>query len=506
MASSRIGFCWGEEKLTLVEFGKNSPLKVITAPLAPRGNVSQFTSNLSEEIQITGMVQSMMKDNRIASKSIYVSLSMKEIILRTFVIPFVKPEDVSNAVKFEARKYLPMDIQEVDFVFHVVPVTENKIKRLQIILFATRKETMARYHRIFKQVNTSVAYCEPWVVSLTKVLLFKKEINTQNHIAFLSLYKNSGSICFIDEGIPQFIREFSVAADFSDESSLIPVDALRAKIINEVENSLDFYARQFNREKIEQLLVSGEEIGDELFSSLEGELKIKLRKIAPAVTLGASGQSNDMDALCAMGACVAPSTTPLAEFNFIQQEVSKSKLETELVRAYKQYKEILVVLGLCVMALGGIFLLLQAQLKATQLQYNQMSSSLAAFANTSINDIQSQTQDSTDKLAAYKNIRTKSNMVLMVLKIASHLPRGAMLTGLKIEYLGDPGSEHISIDIDGTVSVDDPNVQIAMINQIFLDFKNDKELAALVPNVKLISLKRTDINNKPITSFTIHCY
>ena len=81
---------------------------------------------------------------------------MKEIILRSFVIPFVKQEDIQNAIKFEAKKYLPIDIQDLTFVFYTIPFTENKVKRLQIIFFAVRKEFLARYESIFKQVKLKV--------------------------------------------------------------------------------------------------------------------------------------------------------------------------------------------------------------------------------------------------------------------------------------------------------------------------------------------------------------
>ena len=99
VSSKRIGFFLGEEKITLVEFEKNVPLHVISSPLDSKTNVSSpFTSNLAEEIQITAIFKKMLQDNRITDGPFYVSLPMKEIILRSFVIPFVKQEDVQNVI------------------------------------------------------------------------------------------------------------------------------------------------------------------------------------------------------------------------------------------------------------------------------------------------------------------------------------------------------------------------------------------------------------------------
>ncbi len=107
MASlKRLGFFWGEEKLTLVEFDKNAPRQIISLPLNSKSAASSpFSSNLTEEIQITSVFQKMLQENKITDGMFYVSLPMKEIILRSFVIPFVKQEDIHNTIKFEAKKY-----------------------------------------------------------------------------------------------------------------------------------------------------------------------------------------------------------------------------------------------------------------------------------------------------------------------------------------------------------------------------------------------------------------
>ena len=109
---------------------------------------------------------------------------MKEIILRSFVIPFLKPDEVENVIKFEAKKYMPFEIQDLSFVFHTIPILENQTKRLLVIFFAVRKEVLARYERICKQANVPIVYSEPYMVSLTKALLFKKRLNPRIKLLF----------------------------------------------------------------------------------------------------------------------------------------------------------------------------------------------------------------------------------------------------------------------------------------------------------------------------------
>ena len=510
MASSkRIGLFWGENKITLVEFGKNTPLQTVSSPLDFKLNAlstgSTLRSNVAEETQIAAIFKRMLQDNKIAEDPFYVSLPMKEIILRSFVIPFLKREEIQNAIKFEARKYLPIDIQDLNFVFYTVPFTENATKRLQVIFFAVRKELLERYERILKQDNVAISYCEPCMVSLIKVLLFRKEISLTDHLAFLILDKNSGSICFVDQGIPQFIREFPLSSRSPSEETEDPGKTLSLRIVNEVENSFDFYARQFSGDPVEQVLVLAEDIDQDLFNILETELKIKLRKVSPVVTIGALSKSNDMDAIYAMGACVEPPLESLSGFNFLGGP-ARTKLKTNLIEALESYKDVILVFLICVIFLVGVYVFFQAQSKTAQQQYAQLSSKQGAFLNVPVGSIQDELRGDIDKLAAYKNIRTKSDMAFILLRVASHLPRGALLQTLNISYdQGDSNDAHVTIEMKGDVVGGAPNRQIAVVNRIFSDFKNDKELSRFIKSVSLVSLNREELDGKSVTGFNIHC-
>jgi len=505
--SKRLGFFWGEDRITVVEFDKNAPVKVIVSPLGSKSSAaSPFSSNLTEEIQITAMLQKMLKDNAITGGSFYVSLPMKEIILRSFMIPFVKTEDIQNAIKFEARKYMPFDIQDISFVYHATPVGEGPGKRLQVIFYAARKEALDRYDRIFKQIKAEGAYFEPYMVSLSKSLLFQKEITPTDHVAFLTLDNALGRICFIDKGIPQFNREFSIKSAPSADENADANETLNSKIINEVGNSFDFYARQFNGERIEKMLIVSDFVQMGLLNSLETELKVKIKKYSPVVTTGIEGQSNDMGAVYALGACVAPPMDSLAGFNFIGDKKNKPSYGDGVVNPLGSYKELIGVLLACVVALAGGYFVIQLLLKTPKLQYDQLSAKGGVFSSESTDNIKAELQDNIDKLTQLKSIRTESDLTKVLFKVASHLPKGAKLSSLTVNYdQNGPNNAQITIEMSGSVFNDDPNEEFAAVDQIFSDFKNDKDLSKYVNAVHLGPLQRQTLNGRQITGFTIQC-
>jgi len=506
-SSKRIGFFWGEEKITLLEFEKNSPQKIVSTPLGSRSDApSPFSTKLTEEIQITTVLKKTLQENHITEGFFYVSLPMKEIILRSFSIPFVKPENLQTAIKFEVKKYIPFDIQDLSYAFHTIPYSEGANKRLQVVFFAARKDVWSKYERIFKQLNVTVAFCEPYIVSLAKSLLYRKEIKPSQHLAFLTLERNLGRICFIDKGIPQFIREFPIVSN-TEETGEVLLESLNSRIVTEVVNSFDFYARQFNGDRIEEILVLSEFVQKDLIENLESELKVKITRFSPVISSGALGrESNDMDAIYAMGACVSSSIEPLSKFNFLG-EAPEAKKDNEMIVFLKPFVGLIVTAFLCIIFLIGATFYFQKLLNDINVQYKRITTQEGQFAGEDQGTIQGDVQSNTDQLNQFKNIRTKSDITTVILKIASHLPPGALVAGLTISYgdQSDANNPHLSIDIKGDVYNDDPNMEIAAVNQIYTDLKNDKEFSAYVSNVVLDSFHPQDMNGRQVTEFNIHC-
>jgi hypothetical protein len=96
-------------------------------------------------------------------------------------------------------------------------------------------------------------------------------------------------------------------------------------------------------------------------------------------------------------------------------------------------------------------------------------------------------------------------MVLILLKVASHLPQGAMLKELTIKYnQSDPNDAHVTIDMSGDVYEEDPNEEIKVVDQIFSDIKKDKELAKFFKDVT-VSLNLEESGGRQVAGFNIHC-
>jgi hypothetical protein len=145
------------------------------------------------------------------------------------------------------------------------------------------------------------------------------------------------------------------------------------------------------------------------------------------------------------------------------------------------------------------------QLKLAQKQFDKISAQEGAYLNETQDSIQAEVQDNIDKLAQYKNIRMKSEIINIILRLASDLPKGALLSDFRINYdTANFNNKNVIIDIQGRVLIEGTDAQMALVNKMFAVFKNDKELSQYIKNVNLVSINFEAYNDRQVTGFNIH--
>jgi hypothetical protein len=369
-----------------------------------------------------------------------------------------------------------------------------------------RKEVLERYERIFEQLKINILFCDPCQISLVKALVFKKEIKPTDHLAFLYLDRNSGYVCFINQCIPQYVRDFQINTSGILNPANETDESLNVKILNEVGNSFDFYARQFNVDKIENMIVSSFYDRQDLLDALTTELKVKIKNFSPLVTTVGTDQINHMDAIYALGAGVDVLPSTLSSFHFSKDKTTQQKPGNLVSSVLDEYKLVVLTILFCLFLLVGLYGFFQTGLKTLQKKYDTLAMQQGEFLNNPVESVQTQIQDNTDKLAAYKDINIKSDVASILLRVASLLPQGVWLRGFEIKYQGEGvKNTDVAIELNGYVFKDDPNEQIAVVNGLVLSFRDDPALSKLIHSINLGSLSRATVDGRNVTLFTIHC-
>jgi hypothetical protein len=86
------------------------------------------------------------------------------------------------------------------------------------------------------------------------------------------------------------------------------------------------------------------------------------------------------------------------------------------------------------------------------------------------------------------------------------LPQGTWPTNYNVVYKQETGKEDsVVLNFSGYIVKDDPNEQIAAVNNMVVALKKDAKLSKFIKDVQLGSLQRVEINGRHFMKFAIHC-
>ncbi len=503
---NQLGIYWGKDAFSLVESTKGQLDKVaqlrFDAPLA--GDQGQ---KIPDSIRFTALLQQAIREKKLISKKANLTLSSKDVIYRSFVIPFMQPAEVKNVVDFEATKYIPIKLEDLSYTYHAIPFNEGEQKNLRILFVAARKNIVERYTGILQQAGLETDFIEPASVSLVRLLQKQGHIPRQQATGIIEIESDGGRITVTDKDVIQFVREFQSPI----EGNATPAE--NAKFFNDLRVSLNFYQRQNPQGKLDRLTIISENDLSALATGLANEFKIPASSLTIQKILK-SASPNDLGVLSASGASLRDTAFSSKNFDLKPRtRTGKGTFEAGGIFADWNIKILAISVCASIAAIFGMFTLTANLTLQNKNKSIDLTKKLAIYESSTIDKLNELKNNSATKLNQYKDVRTTSEIIAYLKKIPTFLPKGAWLNDLSIEYFETPENTadgmrrvtKISIGIDGNVYLPNPDEQIRQINTMVAQMKNDKNFMKSFANVTLSNVKKESVNNYPVTHFRITC-
>ncbi|HNV24294.1 MAG TPA: pilus assembly protein PilM, partial [Candidatus Omnitrophota bacterium] len=345
--TKQLGLFWGENALYFSE-NSESDNKMFSIPLKKKvaaGNLIQIQDESLEDnrILITD-IQKAFKEHKVSSSTVNLSLPTKDIIFRSFSIPWMPPNEMRQVVEFEAAKYLPFSLTDLAFAFHPVVITHNNTKRIRIIFVAIKKSVLEKYKYILTESLLNVDLIEPAPVGLLRTLNFKKHLSPKDQFAIVEKEGTLGKITIIDDGIPQFVRDFNLRISASDQEE-ISSEVLITRLVNEIQVSLDYFNRIGNPKEISQILFLTTSDSEEISNELSKNLEMKVAHIYSSSVL--APEFKDIGFLNAFGIALNKDVAVEASFDLSNRK--RQALEFNLKTLLKQMdiRALIPLVGTC---------------------------------------------------------------------------------------------------------------------------------------------------------------
>lgn len=510
MASKKqIGLFWGNKSFYFAETLDRKLTRVVKTSFKNFQDLSGPGGYVPEGMQLIALLQETMQKESLSTKTLTLSLPTKDIIFRTFIIPWMQSNEAKGVVEFEVVKYIPFSLDELCYSFHPITFMEGNNRRIRVIFVAIKKDILEYHTNILEQAGFGIAMVEPSSLSIIRALSLNPSISFSKTLAIVERGEASGKIIIVDQGVPQFVRDFQMRMGPEETD----VKALRYRLFNEVRISLDYYNRQENQLKVNEILLVTCREDPDLAKNLEADLGIPIMPVnAQSVLSSIAAEYEDVEFLSALGIGLIDSVPLAVNFNLSDKKPRKMSITSRGGGGQKSFNYISILLTALVSAGLVIltFLYTSQMAQAPKQELQKIDEELGPLKDSMASKLEERNAELQNKLTELKKVRTKSEVAFFLTAIPQALPQGAWLKDLKIDYQDATVGERItepqlSIVFNGYIYLENTKEQLRAVYNFIKNLQDRQDFSKFFKSIDLETANTQIINEVPVTFFRIKC-
>jgi len=286
-----LGIDFGTGGIKIVEFGllKGKPQLLNYAYVEQSIDVIK---NDSEEVKqkIAAWVKHMVAKAKIQSKKVVAGLPGYAIFSSIVTLPKLSDKELAEAVRWEAKKIVPLPLEEVVLDWKVLPVQDPKASNVRVLLTAAPLNLVKKYQDIIPLRGLEFSSLETDAFALVRALLGGDQTTTllvdvgatvthmyvaergvpvvsrSVDIGGATLTKSVAQVMNIDQRrAEQFKRDIGLVAGVETTGAPRAISNTFAPVVQEMRYVVDQYQQQTPGERIDKVVLTG---GSALLTSL----------------------------------------------------------------------------------------------------------------------------------------------------------------------------------------------------------------------------------------------
>lgn len=125
------------------------------------------------EDRLGEMIRDVWQESGASARKVIVGVPLRNSFVTFIDLPQMSERELARAIPFEARKYIPLPLSEVEIDWWPVSPLANKeeegLESLTVLLTAVQKETVSAYQRVVGKAQLSLAGFEIEIFSVARV-------------------------------------------------------------------------------------------------------------------------------------------------------------------------------------------------------------------------------------------------------------------------------------------------------------------------------------------------
>jgi type IV pilus assembly protein PilM len=244
-------------------------------------------NNLDDEDYISSVLKKMIAKAKVSTNKAVISLPNFSAFSSVISLPKMGKKELEQAVFWEAKKFIPLPLEEM--ILYSIPVEEEKNKKdtedkndfMKVLIVAATKKSVNRYMAIMQKAGLEVVDLETEAFALERCLIGDET----NSIMVVDIGAISTDIMIVDNKVPvlnrsvdvggnsitkhiqkslnldtkrseQFKRDIGFGGESIQGISKIIEDSIET-VINEIKYCFDLHAKNNGGKKVEKIILTG---------------------------------------------------------------------------------------------------------------------------------------------------------------------------------------------------------------------------------------------------------
>ncbi|MEK6727647.1 MAG: pilus assembly protein PilM [Candidatus Omnitrophota bacterium] len=514
---SLLGIYFGSKTISIVETRAKKIVHniAILQSTISSGEMEEKVPSDVKLIEIIALLKDELRKNKIESREAVLCLSGKDLIIRTFEIPYLPHEELQSAINFEAKKYIPFKVEELITDFQV---KLDKSGHTSLVLFmGIKKETLDRYISILNQLDIKMVSMEYSAFSILRPMKLAR-LSYRGVIATLSIDIAGGdeiNFAVLEDGFPLFSRDIALVVgpqqiDAPGEEIEGSSEILE-KLKREIRISLDYYHRKFSTKNIKKLyLLCDSEYRTDLETFMtEIGLSVSFADITKYID---KSLSYSLSFIKGYSASLFRSTKTDIRINILSARekavlLKEKEIPLGVASLFKglhlDYKIVSLSALICVATfIYGIYRVvpLRKALNDVVTARLQVATVKSEASYTELTDIDSRYKR---KLISLDGLIKKQLYLTVPLDIMPRaLPSGVWLTSFSFNKREEGMSD---IALEGMVYLGAGTQEFEAVNKLLSNLKENSDFNKYFTDITIVSVSRGQFGTLTGTNFTINC-
>ncbi len=505
-----LGVYFGPKVISLVETSG----KTISNKFQIQRSVlysAELEEKVPDDVKVTTLLKDELAKNQIDCREAFISLSGKDLIIRTFEVPVLPASEMLNVVNFEVKKYIPFKTEELVSDYQIE--LDRSIRRNQVLYVGIKKETLDRYVSIFSQLNIKTIAVE---YSGFSALRFLKLTNFSDRgivgvVTMDFVEDDEINFTIMEKGFPLFSRDITMYGAAEQAAGIEPVSTFEIaieKLKTEIRVSLDYFHRKFPAKNITKIYYVGNKDYCVDLDAFFKDMTIPSQFIDAAKYMGKQ-QAFSLGLLKGLGASLFKTVNSRFKMNVVEAK-AKVAIQKEKTAQVEQgsflsgieldFRVIFLGLVICIGTFAfGIYRLFPVQ--------NDLKHTLSlrveipgVDVNSTPDDLKSISQKTQEKIKALNDLIVRQLYLTETLdSIPRIIPEDIRLTNFSFMKKDNKGY----LTLQGTVYMGDSTEEFNLINKFASQLKT--KLKKDFKEVAVSDISHQQIDKVKVTSFTINC-